>query len=316
MADFRSVKCSMWREDDWFQSLDADERLLFIYLFTNPSASVAGIYKLPLRTIAFESGIPEKRAAEIMARFARDGKAFYESGVVWVRKMREHQLPGIINSKLQTRLAKDVELIPDCALKTRYLQTYQAQTPVPIPYPYPTDTISIPFTTDTDTDTDTDTEEEERLPAPTTTAPKAVDTKFQERTQMTAQYQAVLGAPSTAIYPEMIDYMKRLQDRDSVSWWSLALTETTSARRPGWQYMKAVLESWLAAGKPAGKPNGAHAPTQPTRPLTEEEEYAQLSPEHKRQVDALRASERARAAREGSKPNQGRPSAVGLVVAS
>ena len=254
MADFRSVKCSMWREDDWFQSLDADERLLFIYLFTNPSASVAGIYKLPLRTIAFESGIPEKRAAEIMARFARDGKAFYESGVVWVRKMREHQLPGIINSKLQTRLAKDVELIPDCALKTRYLQTYQAQTPVPIPYPYPTDTISIPFTTDTDTDTDTDPDtdtetEEERLPAPAP-APKAVDPKFEERTQMTSQYQAVLGAPSTAIYPEMIRYMTLLQVRDSVAWWSLALTETTTARRPGWQYMKAILEAWLAAGKP------------------------------------------------------------------
>ena len=56
MADFRTVKCAMWREDEWFQSLTPDERLLFIYLFTNPSASVAGIYKLPLRTISFESG--------------------------------------------------------------------------------------------------------------------------------------------------------------------------------------------------------------------------------------------------------------------
>ena len=56
MAEFRSVKCAMWREDDWFQGLKPDERLLFIYLFTNPSAPVAGIYRLPLRTMAFESG--------------------------------------------------------------------------------------------------------------------------------------------------------------------------------------------------------------------------------------------------------------------
>ena len=76
MADFRAVKCAMWREDEWFQSLASDERLLFIYLFTNPSASVAGIYRLPLRTMAFESGIPEKRCEQILARFARDGKAF------------------------------------------------------------------------------------------------------------------------------------------------------------------------------------------------------------------------------------------------
>ena len=168
MADFRSVKCAMWREDDWFQSLEADERLLFIYLFTNPSASVAGIYKLPLRTIAFESGIPESRIAEIMTRFAQDGKAFYESGIVWVRRMREHQLPGIISPKLQTRLEKDVLLIPDCQLKTRYLQVYHPQNDVSIQYGYPMDTVSIPRATDTDTDTDTETETETDTIAPHT----------------------------------------------------------------------------------------------------------------------------------------------------
>lgn len=91
--------------------------------------------------------------------------------------------------------------------------------------------------------------EEERLPAPTA-VPKAADTKSDERAQMTRQYQAVLGAHSTAIYPEMLDYMTQLQARGAVEWWALALTETTSARRPGWQYMKAVLESWMAKGQP------------------------------------------------------------------
>ena len=81
-----------------------------------------------------------------------------------------------------------------------------------------------------------------------------------------------------------------------------------------WSWVTDGVRSY--SGKPNGKSNGTPVPTQPTKPLTEEEEYAKLSPEHKRQVDSLRAAERARAAREGSKPNQGRPSAVGLVVAS
>ena len=34
------------------KTLPTDARLLWIYLFTNPSASVSGIYKLPLRTMA------------------------------------------------------------------------------------------------------------------------------------------------------------------------------------------------------------------------------------------------------------------------
>ena len=48
-AEFRSVQTRMWREDEWFQDLDTDARLLFIYLFTNPSASISGIYRLPRR---------------------------------------------------------------------------------------------------------------------------------------------------------------------------------------------------------------------------------------------------------------------------
>ena len=75
--------------------------------------------------------------------------------------------------------------------------------------------------------------------------------------------------------------------------------------------------SWVTEGvrsysQPNGKPNGAPAPTQPTKPLTEEEEYAKLSPEHKRQVDSLRAFERARAAGTSAQANSGKP-AAGIV---
>ncbi len=67
-AEYRSVQTRMWREDDWFQDQPIDARLLFIYLFTNPSASVSGIYRLPLRTIIFESGLPAERVNELMAQ--------------------------------------------------------------------------------------------------------------------------------------------------------------------------------------------------------------------------------------------------------
>ena len=259
MADFRSVKTAMWREDDWFQSLDSEERLLFIYLFTNPSASVAGIYKLPLRTIAFESGLALDRCQTILARFTKDNKAYYENGVIWVRRMREHQLPGNISNQVATRLARDVEAIPDCPLKTRYLQAYGAKTEVQIPHPYPMDTVSIPRATDTDTDTDTETDTV--VDTDTDTAAAPVSSELAQRTEMIRQYEAVFGQTlSGPTYQQMVGYMKRLQSANSVDWWALAITETTGARRPGWQYMKAVLESWLASGKPAinGK---APAPT-------------------------------------------------------
>lgn len=160
-AEFRSVHTRMWREDEWFQSLDTEGRLLFIYLFTNPSASISGIYRLPLRTMAFESGLPVQRVEELLRQFSQSGKAHYEAGVVWVVRMRDNQLPGKISYQVQARLEKDIASIPDCELKKRYLIQYGYPIDtVSIPTTTGVDTVSIPITTDTDTDTDTDTETE------------------------------------------------------------------------------------------------------------------------------------------------------------
>ncbi len=148
-AEFRSVQTRMWREDEWFQDLDTDARLLFIYLFTNPSASISGIYRLPLRTMAFESGLSVERVQQLLNQFAEQDKAYYSDGIIWVVKMRENQLPGKLSPKVKTRLDKDVASIPYCELKRRYL----------IAYGYPIDTVSIPTPTETDTETDTETKQ-------------------------------------------------------------------------------------------------------------------------------------------------------------
>ena len=129
-----------------------------------------------------------------------------------------------------------------------------------------------PSESDTESDSDTESEtypetevEEDRRPAAqSTTTAKTPDPKFQERTEMTRQYQTVLGAPSTAVYPDMIHYMTQLQARDAVAWWSLAIKETVGAKRPGWQYMKAVLTAWLAAGQPST--NGKAPKPKQTKP--------------------------------------------------
>lgn len=126
MADYRSVQTRMWREDEWFQELDVEARLLWIYLFTNPSASPAGIYRLSLRTMAFESGVSYEAAQDLMRQFATDGKAYYEDGVVWVVNMRRLQFPTLIDGSKEwqtgIRIQRDIDAIPDrCALKAQYL---------------------------------------------------------------------------------------------------------------------------------------------------------------------------------------------------
>ena len=126
MADFRTVKTSMWAQDEWFMDLPTDGKLLWVYLFTNAHTSVAGIYRLPLRTMEFESGLPRQRITELLQLFERSGKAYYGDGVIWVVKMREHQATG--SHKVEQRIKSDVESLPDIPLRKSYLAKYPIDT--------------------------------------------------------------------------------------------------------------------------------------------------------------------------------------------
>lgn len=148
MAEFRHVHCKTWR-DDWFSELDTDSKLLWLYLITNQATSVSGIYQLPRKFIAFETGLSVKRIDEIMKHFKSAGKIDYDDSVIWICKMREYQAGN--SPKVATRITLDFDSVPNCRVKGIYAQKYGI------------DTVSIPTqesVSDTDTDTDTETEGE------------------------------------------------------------------------------------------------------------------------------------------------------------
>ncbi len=127
MADYRSVQTRMWREDEWFDELeDNDARIFWVYLFTNPSSSPAGIYRLTMRTMAHEAHVSYDKACELMERFAADKKAYYSGGVVWVVNMRRLQFPDLDGSgawQVATKMQSDIDAIPDTnPLKGEYLR--------------------------------------------------------------------------------------------------------------------------------------------------------------------------------------------------
>ena len=173
MAEFRTIQTRIW-DDEWFSSLPADGKVLFLYLFTNQRASVAGIYLLPKRCISIETGLSAASTDKMLSRFARDEKAFYENGIVWVKNMRRYQDSG--SPKIASRIQKDLGAIPEGPLKEQY-HAYYTDT-VSSDIRYPTDTVSddcgysIPHARDdTDTDTETDTETETRARPSAASAP-------------------------------------------------------------------------------------------------------------------------------------------------
>ncbi len=138
MAEYRQIHTRIWK-DSWFLTLEPAHKLLFIYLFGNERASVAGIYELPLPVICFETGLGESIIQAGLAVFTQAGKVVYEDNVVWVINLRKYNDSG--SSKVGVKIDKDIAAVPEGIVKTLYAQHGQSRYPIrstkqtQIPYP-------------------------------------------------------------------------------------------------------------------------------------------------------------------------------------
>lgn len=123
MADFYKIHSKIWT-DSWFYELDIYQQHLFIYLFSNSRATIAGIYELPIAVMAAEIKMAPEQIRECFTVFEAAGKAFYQDGVVWVKNLRQYHETS--SPQLQKKLQREIEIVKDCDLKRRYLAHYNS----------------------------------------------------------------------------------------------------------------------------------------------------------------------------------------------
>lgn len=131
---YRQIHTLIWK-DQWFLALPPDGKLLFIYLFSNESTSVAGIYKIAPEVIAFETKLGALTVKRYLDQFLKDGKIAYEDGIMWVINLRKYNANP--SPKVQRRIDLDVAAIQDCPIKRAYIAFYCGHQ---IPYRYGIDT--------------------------------------------------------------------------------------------------------------------------------------------------------------------------------
>lgn len=100
-AKNRLFNTHFWK-DVYTGELDPTEKLLFIYLFTNPLANLLGVYEIRLREIALDTGIDSDMILKILKRFESDEKVFYKKGWMCIPNTLKHQ-------KLNPNMVKSVE---------------------------------------------------------------------------------------------------------------------------------------------------------------------------------------------------------------
>ncbi len=108
MAKQRYVNTKFW-SDNFISELNPLDRYLFLYFLTNEHTNISGIYELPLKTIAFETGIEIDMLKKMIKRLS--GKVAYIDGWVCIKNFQKHQSAESLTVKrgIEIEMAK----IPD-----------------------------------------------------------------------------------------------------------------------------------------------------------------------------------------------------------
>jgi len=90
MSKERYLNTKFW-DDSYIIKKDPIEKLLFIYLLTNPLTNIIGIYEISIDRIAFDTGIEQEMVLKILKRFEKDMKIKYKSGYIALKNFTKHQ---------------------------------------------------------------------------------------------------------------------------------------------------------------------------------------------------------------------------------
>jgi hypothetical protein len=123
MAKQRYINTHFW-DDTYIMKLRWDEKLVFIYLLTNPLTDITGIYELHSKRVAFDLDMEHKRVLEIFIKFEADKKAYYRNGWVAIVNFIKNQSlnPKIVAGIRSSLISKPTELrglVNLCGLQER-----------------------------------------------------------------------------------------------------------------------------------------------------------------------------------------------------
>ncbi|OGV36996.1 MAG: hypothetical protein A2020_16475 [Lentisphaerae bacterium GWF2_45_14] len=88
----RSINTRFWL-DEWIETLDPIERLLYLYLLTNPQTNIAGVYEISIKRMAFETGIEKDVVKKVLERFQSAGKvAVVNSHIIVINWLKNQSM--------------------------------------------------------------------------------------------------------------------------------------------------------------------------------------------------------------------------------
>lgn len=137
MAKQRVISTHFWN-DDYIIDLRADEKLLFLYILTNPQTDLCGAYQIALKQMAFHTKITPRRVEAILSKFRESGKVCYHRGWILIRNFAKHQCQT--NPRVSKGIERSLNACPDWvkeALNKGFDRLSRETAPELLPQPEP-----------------------------------------------------------------------------------------------------------------------------------------------------------------------------------
>lgn len=113
MAKQRIVNTRFW-DDAYIALLNPNEKLLFLYLLTSPLTTIAGVYELPVKRVAFDTGLPLAEIKQGFLKLERDGKILRQEDWVAIVNFIKHQT---LNPKVRQGIILELQRSPQTLVK-------------------------------------------------------------------------------------------------------------------------------------------------------------------------------------------------------
>lgn len=87
----RVVDTKFWN-DNYVLDLTPEEKLVYLYLITNPATDISGVYEMSVRLMAIQTGLSvEDIEKKHLKKFEKDGKIVYKYGWIAIKNFWKHQ---------------------------------------------------------------------------------------------------------------------------------------------------------------------------------------------------------------------------------
>lgn len=121
MSRLEDVSTALWEDED-FDELSPEAKLLYIWSFTNDRCGMSGVYRVKLKSIG-EGCLSTKRRDEALQELAAADFVHYVDGWLWVRSRVKHLRTK--GEKMAISVVRDIQRVPeDHPLRAAFLTQY------------------------------------------------------------------------------------------------------------------------------------------------------------------------------------------------